>query len=336
MAYIKTRKDGRYEGVICFKGKYFSVYERDLNKLKTKITKKYKELEKEFKYQKTLATTKKDWVTLEYYYKEWLENDKKPFVSPKTLQIIDNAYRNHILDKLGKVKLKELDKTKIQKFLNEMPKSRVKEMVTQYLKACVTQAYKERLIEYNPFDNVKIEKKIKTEKAAFTAEEQKLILEHLKNNDTRLYKIILLYLCTGCRLNELPTISFDNKAENYILVNGTKTDNAKRYIRISEELKNIIVDNLEMINNLPTHYIAKKFRKTIEELKLKGSIHTLRHTYATNHYFLGTPAKQLQVWMGHSTINLTLDIYTNILPTIDAKVEKNMILELYNNLYYYT
>ena len=51
MAYIKTRKDGRYEGVICFKGKYFSVYERDLNKLKTKITKRYKELEKEFKYQ---------------------------------------------------------------------------------------------------------------------------------------------------------------------------------------------------------------------------------------------------------------------------------------------
>ena len=103
MAYIKTRKDGRFEGVICFKGKYFSVYERDLNKLKTKITKKYKELEKEYKQIKTLAYTKKDWVTVEHYYNEWLENDKKPFVSEKTLQIIDNAFRNHILPKLSKV-----------------------------------------------------------------------------------------------------------------------------------------------------------------------------------------------------------------------------------------
>lgn len=335
MASIRERKDGRFEGRISFKGKYFSVYEHDLEKLKKKITKKLKELEKEYKQQKTLAQTKKDWVSLEYYYKEWLENDKRPFVKPKTLEIIENAFNTHILPKLGKVKLKELDKNKIQKFLNDMPKSRIKEIVGGYFKACITSAYKERLLAFNPFDTVKFEKKIKSDKGALTADEQKTLLAHLQATDIRLYKIILLYLCTGCRLNELPTIEL-LPDKNFILVQGTKTENAVRYIQISETLREYITENWDIIKDFPTDYIAKRFRKALAELNLKGSIHTLRHTFATNHFFLGTPAKQLQVWMGHSTINLTLDIYTNISPTIDANSEKTKILKLYNNYYYYS
>ena len=334
MPSIRKRQTGLYEARISFKGRYFSVYDRNLSDLKTKITRKFRELKKEYAEAKTLAYTKKDWVTLEYYYKEWLEKDKKPFLKEKTIELIENVFNNHILPKLGKTKLKDLDNTKIQNFLNKMPKTRTKEMISNYFKACVTQAHKERLIDYNPFDLVKFEKKIKSEKGAFSAEEQQTILEHLKTSDVRLYKIILLYLCTGCRLNELPTIEL-LEDKNFILVKGTKTENAFRYIQISEELRQYITESWDIVTNFPTDYIAKRFRKALSELNIKGSIHTLRHTFATNHYFLGTPAKQLQVWMGHSTINLTLDIYTNIPPTIDAKSEKIKILKLYNNLYYY-
>ena len=59
MPYIRLRKDGRFEAVLSFKGKHFSVYDRDKNKLQIKITKKTKELVKEYKNQKSLAKQKK-------------------------------------------------------------------------------------------------------------------------------------------------------------------------------------------------------------------------------------------------------------------------------------
>ena len=336
MPSIRQRKTGLYEARLSFKGKYFSVYDRSLQKLKTKITKKFKELEKAYKNEKTLAKTKKDWISLNQWYKEWIENDKKPFVSNRTVELIEGCFRVHILPKLGKIKLNDLDKTKIQAFLNGMPKSRTKEITSNYFKACISQAYKERLIEYNPFDTVKLDKKIVSDKVGFTAEEQKRILEHLKQNDLRLYKIILLYLCTGCRRAELKTIELENIKEDYLLIQGTKTKNATRYLNISQDLKNLIIENIDLIHNFPEDYISKRFKKALTELGIKGTLHSLRHTFATNHYFLGTKAKLLQEWMGHSTINITLDIYTNINPTIKAENEKRLIQEIYNNLYYYS
>ena len=335
MAHIRLRKDGRYEGIICFRGKYYSVYERNLNKIKPKINKKLKEL-KQQNLLPTISNYTKNSPTLSFWYETWLENDKKPFIGKKTLQMIENIFHNHILPKLGNVRLLDLDKTKIQTFLNGMQKSRIKEMTSNYFKACITQAFKERLIEYNPFDTVKFDKKIKSDKVGFTAYEQQQILEYLKENDLRVYKIILLYLCTGCRRSELKTIKLENIQNDYLLIQGTKTENAVRYLNVSPALKDFITNNIEMIQSFPEHYIAKKFREVLNHLQIKGTIHSLRHSFATNHYFLGTNAKLLQEWMGHSTINITLDIYTNVNPTINRTTEKNLIKKVYNNLYYYT
>lgn len=336
MASIRERKDGRFEGRISFKGKYFSVYEHDLEKLKKKITKKLKELEKEYKHQKTLAQTKKDWVSLEYYYKEWLENDKRPFVSQATLGSIENVFNKHILPRLGKIKLQDLDKNKIQRFLNQYSVSRTKELITTYFKACITQAHKERLLEFNPFDTVVTDKRIKSEKKAFNASEQKRILEYLKNNEPDWHNIILCYLCLGCRRSELYTIKIENIKNGLVLIQGTKTQNATRYVNITPEFEKILIATINTLPDVDNDWITKKFKKVLNALKIEGSLHSLRHTFITNHYYLGTPAKQVQAWVGHASIQMTMDIYTNIDPLINAKEEKNEILGLYNNLYYYS
>ena len=336
MAHIRLRKDGRYEGILCFKGKHFSVYSRELSKLKIKITKKFKELEKEFKHQKTLAVTKKEWVTLENYYHEWLENDKKIFVSKATLASIENAFEKHILVKLGKIKLKDLNKSIIQRFLNGYEHTRRKEVITTYFKACVTQAYKERLIDYNPFDTVITEKKIKADKKGFTADEQERILKYLKISEPNWYNIILCYLCLGCRRSELFSIKAENIKNGLVLIQGTKTESSTRYVNISPEFEKVLIETIQFLPKTEMHWITAKFRKVLHELNLKGSLHSLRHSFITNHFYLGTPAKQVQSWVGHSTIQMTMDIYTNIDPQINAQEEKTKILKLYNNLYYYT
>ena len=335
MASIRERKDGRFEGRISFKGKYFSVYEHDLEKLKKKITKKLKELEKEYKHQKTLAQTKKDWVTLEGYYKEWLENDKRPFVSQATLTSIINSFK-HILKSLGKVKLKELDNNKIQRFLNALPNNRRKELIITYFKACITKAFKERLIPFNPFDTVITGKKVKADKKAFNAEQQKRILQYLKDNEPDWYNIILCYLCLGCRRSELFAIKIENIKNGLVLIQGTKTQNATRYVNITPEFEKVLISTINTLPDVDNDWITKKFKKVLNALKIEGSLHSLRHTFITNHYYLGTPAKQVQAWVGHASIQMTMDIYTNIDPLINAKEEKNEILGLYNNYYYYS
>lgn len=334
MAHIRKRADGRIEGILCFKGKHFSVYAHDTITIKKKILNKQKELQKQYKQEKTLAEQRKS-ITLETWYKNWAKTDKQPFVSKATFSSIENVFNNHILKNLGKIKLKDLDKNKIQNFLNQYEISRTKELITTYFKACITKAFKERLIDYNPFDIVTTNKKIKSDKQGFSADQQKSILEHLKSNDLEWYKIVLCYLCLGCRRTELCTLKPENIKNNMVLIEGTKTQNAKRYVNITPEFEKILFETIPQIKKYSNVWITKKFKKTLTTLNLKGSIHSLRHTFITNHYYLGTPAKQVQTWAGHASIQMTMDIYTKIDPTINPESEKNKILELYNNLYYY-
>lgn len=67
----------------------------------------------------------------------------------------------------------------------------------------------------------------------------------------------------------------------------------------------------------------------MKDVGVKGTLYMLRHTYATNLYYLGVPDKERQVYMGHYSSALTNDIYT----TFDPSIKKSDIVKLYNNLY---
>jgi integrase len=42
--------------------------------------------------------------------------------------------------------------------------------------------------------------------------------------------------------------------------------------------------------------------------------HDLRHTFASLHLARGVPAEVVQVWLGHASVTVTLDVYRHILP----------------------
>ena len=72
------------------------------------------------------------------------------------------------------------------------------------------------------------------------------------------------------------------------------------------------------------------FDQTDEISKFYG-LHTLRHTFATNHLYLGTPERILQEWLGHEDLDITKKHYLSI----DRSLSKEKIKELYKDLYYY-
>ena len=56
----------------------------------------------------------------------------------------------------------------------------------------------------------------------------------------------------------------------------------------------------------------KHFEKVLKELKIKHfNFHSLRHTFATNCISLGVDYKTVSEILGHSNVNITLNLYVH-------------------------
>lgn len=324
MRNITKRKDGRYVIRKTINGVRISKYAKTKEEAR-EILQLFKK--NKIKVNRTKKTAKE--FTLEEYSTMWLETYKKPFVNTKTYNEI-KTYIVKIINALGKIKLKELKTQDIQTFLNRLPINRTKEKIGIYFKAILQKAVDTEVLRINVFNAVIKDKKIVCKNTAYTYAEQEQILKAIKGTDIE--HEILTYLMCGCRPNELPkkqNFDFENKLIN---IYGTKNENAKhRQIEMSEGFSNYMqkyLINNEMQSEL---YVSRKFRDLCNSVGINNPLlYRLRHTFATNHFTLGTQPKIVQHWLGHSQISMTLDTYTDI----DKTSTKEKIEKLYNRFYY--
>ena len=128
-------------------------------------------------------------------------------------------------------------------------------------------------------------------------------------------------------------------------VTTPKTEASIRQIPINAICRNAIKNQIEKNKNLPDaqikcynnllfptksnaplsqpsfSYHIKKITKAINvDREQKGmkllpnfNSHTFRHTFATRCFEVGIPPKTVQEYLGHSSIQMTLDIYTEVL-----------------------
>lgn len=303
MSKMKLRKNGIYELKIQHNNKRYYVY----SKSQTELKEKFKKLKKDLIQQKVVYKN----ITLEKFYFEWFKTFKKPFVTTETAYNIQIYFEKHILPILGNEYLKNLNSTAIQQYLNSINKSRTKELITTYLKAILTKAFDLDLIKANPFRNVVKEKKLNNIRPSLNIKQQKQLLDYLKNNDIEFYQMTMLYLVTGIRRSEIGKLEFKDRC---IIVHGTKTQKSLRQIPMSEKFKQEIIDkiNIEKLKDIKEKGLSAKYGNLFNKLKIDATLHSLRHTFATNLYNLKYPAKQVQQWLGHASITMTLDVYTNL------------------------
>ncbi|WP_462203865.1 tyrosine-type recombinase/integrase, partial [Frankia sp. CcWB3] len=73
----------------------------------------------------------------------------------------------------------------------------------------------------------------------------------------------------------------------------------------------------------PEH-LTNRFHTLIQEADLPPiTIHGLRHGAATLALAAGADLKAVQELLGHSTIMITADTYTHILPDLAAEIARN-------------
>lgn len=324
MPGIKLRNDGRYEIRKMENGKRVSIYTKTLKEAKVIFNKfKNNKIKIEQKEKKPKDYILKEWITI------WENTYKKPFVKEKTFKDIHNSLKA-VFENLGNIKLSQLTTLKIQEFLNKLKANRTKERIQTYLNAILQKATDLDIVKKNVFKAVEKSKKGKYKNYTYSFEEQEKILVAIKG--TSIEHEIYCYLLTGCRPSELPkkeNFDFDKKI---VSIYGTKNEKSEhREIQLSDCFSKYMQDylkNNELKNN---EFVQKEFKKICESIGIdKPLLYRLRHTFASNHFILKTQTKQVSEWMGHSTITITLDTYTDIDKTASAEKIKN----LYNNYYY--
>ena len=222
--------------------------------------------------------------------------------------------------------------------------------IWRFVKRAFKIAISDRLITYNPMDNVEISKpksdKITASIESLSTDEQKRFVQILTNTQHEYNNILLLQLQTGMRIGEVLALTKDciniekgeitiyrtltrDANDNVIMGKTAKTQAGIRTIFMSPQTqllcKKILSNKLTNMENLlffdydnNTYVSPNEINCYLKRLNSKYHIckhihtHMLRHTFATRYIEAGGSAKVLQKILGHRNIETTLNTYTSV------------------------
>lgn len=317
-------REKRYIGRKQILNKKITVYAKTQVECLMKLNKKIKEVKADFQLH---SFTSK--ITVLQFWEKWYKENKYPFLSDTSRDDYEIVKRK--IEPIHDIALTKLTKEVLLSFFETLADNRTKEKVYTSLKAMLTIAEKEGKIKRNPFNTIVFKLKKRQPKPAFTFEEQEKILNNLKGKEIE--PIILTYLTTGLRKNELDFQNIEKNIKDNILtaINLKGRDRVVRYkkIKLTDDMVKIINDNVEVFHKYTARLVHDHFKQFLKHLGIKGSIVTCRHTFATNCFYLGKDKLIIAREMGHTTSQITDSNYIDI----DYNLSKEKVLKLYNNLY---
>jgi len=260
------------------------------------------------------------------YLLRWFETYKKPINEPNTSKSMLSYITDRIIPALGEIQLCRLSGDKIQAFLNGIPKGNTRNKIADIIKGSLTKAVKLRLLRYNPFDAVEVKNYKKKHYRALTLQEQAQLLNAITN---KLYiAVFYVLICTGMRIGEFlaldrASIDYDNRLINVYksvdvhsgeLRERTKTYTSTRSIPFLPMLEKYISVVLGYGRRLSYNQVKKYFQKVYKKVGSKGlNLHSFRHTFGCMCYHVGMSEKLIQHLMGHSSLDVTMNVYVDIL-----------------------
>lgn len=177
-----------------------------------------------------------------------------------------------------------------------------------------------------------------------TKKEQNKLTDYVIDNLSSKNIGLLISLYSGIRIGELCALKWEDidfkkslicinktmqrvyikdKSNNTskIIITSPKTKNANREIPINKNFLELLKKVKSSKNNyvltgtekcLEPRSYRKHFEKVLKELKIKHfNFHSLRHTFATNCISLGVDYKTVSEILGHSNVNITLNLYVH-------------------------
>lgn len=318
--------------------------------------------EEKFNFNNGLVSAFEEMTVSEWFY-YWIENIKGATAKHNTIESYNSRFKQNIEPCIGKILLKDIKPLHCQRVLNQMRfeyKTATVNLTRVTMKMLFEDAVENELIIRNPVTkSVKcIEDNNQKPKKALTFKEQKMFIEEIKRYDY--YYQYAFILQTGLRVGELTglkwsDIDFDNKkihisrTLNYCrgewVESTTKSKSGIRDIPLTNDAITILRNlqkkrqKLNIISMqyydfvflsrkgtpIPRAAYYRNLRTICKRLKISHiSMHSLRHTFATRCVEAGMQPKILQVIMGHSSINVTMNIYVHIMEETKTREVKKI------------
>lgn len=261
----------------------------------------------------------------------WFDIYKKPVLKWRTVRNIEQMIRLHTPEWLKTKRICDITVFDIDKALSEIPLGRTRQYARQTWNNAFVKAEKLGIIERNAVELSEAVKYKKKHGKALTIAEQNMFIQAIEKK--RIKWIMLFYLYSGARREEVCMLEWsDIDEENgVILVRGTKTEDSYRQIVLTNDLRNIIEGQRaqnekdkgtryeskhpERVFDYSPNYMSQAFKKICD----KHCLHNLRHNFITRCAESGVSVAVCQQLVGHSTADMTLNIYTHVLDEYKRK-----------------
>jgi integrase len=288
-----------------------------------------------------------DWLT------RWLTMIK-PAVEPNTYLFYERQARIHIAPHLGQIQLAKLAAVHIQGFYSTLAAAGVKAPTQRKAGTALTVALNEavrlNLVPGNVAQKVRKPKATPSEVEVFDPEQVGRFLQAARDN--RHYAFYRTALDSGARPGELLALMWDDvdfeggflsitksleEIDGRVRVKATKTAKGRRRIDLSADTLAVLAEHRKaalaagriaspVFPSLTGGYLLQcnlkrdSFKPLLERAGLPSvGLYVLRHTCATLLLLAEVPAKVVSERLGHSSIGITLDTYSHVLPTMQKK-----------------
>lgn len=252
--------------------------------------------------------------SLEEIYKDWYAQREKDKAA-NTLRQYRSLFAH--CDLLKDMKVKDIDRTVLQRFCNDVDVSanmlpRIMQLLNRIFEYAVGRNYMpvSALTMTNTIIlPVKTEiRRPRAPRTIITKDEINMLWGLVDKDEYA--KLILTYIYTGLRFSELRDLTPDCCHENYIEIRHAKTKAGVRIVPLCDKILNILP-----IIPVPSH---TTFERHFKYLLPNHCIHETRHTFVSLMTQSGCEPYVLKSIVGHATTDVT-DIYTHV--TLEVMLE---------------
>lgn len=303
-------------------------------------------------------------MTVKELYNMWLDTYQHT-VEESTLNRTMIVFKTHIISEWGDTLVTDITPIKLQRYVNTLQGKLLRyRKVAGYFRRLLNIAVRMDMIPVDPFTKIEMPKdRRRTDKPKqfMDVDEFRAFVDVLDNQykfiNPQAYTLLRLAVFTGMRTEELLALEWQHVDFNngYISIlqalgrglNGStyikapKSKTSRRTLKIDNNMMLVLADWYNQTNFKDSHdYVFNHEGKTLQTIRpnkwLRNvsekygvavglSMHKLRHTWATLAIDQGANIKQVQTYLGHADVSMTLNIYSDV--TKRASDETGSILK---------
>ncbi len=295
-------------------------------------------------------------LTVAPFLTRWLEDACKPAVRATTHRLYEGLIRLHIVPHIGGVALARLTPVHVQGLLSAMEKAgaspKLRLLVYGVLHRAFRQAVQWGMVPRNVCEAVARPRAPRPTMHTFNADQVRQLLTAARGD--RLEALYVLAVTTGMRQGELLGLQWEDvdldhgtvqirhqlqEVAGQLALVEPKTARSRRQVDLPALAVVALLEHRECMRaqrrSIGEGYVftdseggpirkSNLRRRSFDPLLTRAKLpslrfHDLRHTAATLHLQSGTHPKIVQEMLGHSTVSMTLEVYSHTTPTMQRE-----------------